>query len=522
MPTQPTGPAPAVRPPALIAAAFALLKLAVQLVAIRPYGYFRDELYYLACTEHLDWGYVDHPPLSIVLLKAWRELFGDSLVALRLPPALAGAGVVYLAGRLAMTLGGGAIATVVACASCLAAPGFLAFHHYYSMNAIDHLLWMVCAYLVARLLAEPRPTSWITLGVALGLGLLDKWSLLWFGAGLAVGLVATPARKALRTPWPYVCAAIAALLFLPNLVWQARNGWPTLEFMQNALSEKYVARSLGAFFGELALLSNPATLPVTIAGLFAPLFVERLRPYRALSFIPLVTIAIVASSRSSKAEYLLAALPIAAALGGTFWEGILVRRLGDRARRITLAAVLVPMFVLFLVALPFGLPVLTVSEFIRYSERLKVTPQTNEKKELAELPQFYADMHGWPELVDAAAAAFATLREDEKRCAKVWARTGGYGSAAAIDFFGHAKGLPRAISGHNSYGSWGFGTDERCAVVILGGDRARLEELFESLTQVTTVECGMCMPYENHKPVYVGRGMRRSWAELWPLLRHYD
>ncbi len=521
MPTQ-AGPASAARLSAGIAAGFALFKFGLQLVAIRPYGYFRDELYYLACAEHLDWGYVDHPPFSIALLKVWRVLFGDSLVALRLPPALVGAGVVYLAGRLAMTLGGGSIATFIACASCLAAPGFLGFHHYYSMNAFEHLFWVVCAYLVARLLAAPRPALWIWLGVTLGLGLLNKWSLLWFGAGLAVGLVATPRRKSLRTPWPYACAAIAMLFFAPHVVWQARNGWPTLEFMQNALTEKYVARSLGAFFGEVALISNPATLPVTLAGLIAPFFVARLRPYRALSLLLVVTIAIVASSRSGKAEYLLAAFPIATALGGAFWEGILVQRLGDRARRIALAAGLAPMIALFLLALPLGLPVLDEQDFIRYSKRLGVAPSSTEKKELAELPQFYADMHGWPELADAAAATFATLREDEKRCAKVWATTGGYGPAAAIDFFGRAKGLPRALSGHNNYWLWGHGADERCAVVILGGDRARLGELFDSLTQVTTVECGMCMPYENHKPVYVGRGMRRSWAELWPLLRHYE
>nr|AYM54544.1 glycosyl transferase family protein [Racemicystis crocea] len=518
-------PAPASVPtprPALVAAAFAALKLAIQLLAIRPYGYFRDELYYLACADHLDWGYVDHPPLSIAVLKLWRALFGDSLLALRLPSALAGAAVVYLAGRLAMAAGGGLTATVLACVSCLAAPGFLAFHHYYSLNAFDHLFWILAAYLVARIVLSPRPVLWIALGFTLGLGLLNKWSLLWFGAGLALGLVFTPARRSLRTPWPYVCAAIAALLFAPHLAWQSAHGFPTLEFMHNALAEKYVRLALGAFLGECALLSNPATVPISIAGLFAPFFVERLKPFRALSIIVLTTLAIVASSGSGKPEYLLAATPIAVALGAAFWEGPLTQRLGARVRFAALAALLSPMLALFAIALPFGLPVLSERAFIDYAKRLGITPQTSEKKELAELPQFYADMHGWAELVDAAELAFASLREDEKRCAKVWARTGGYGPAAAVDFFGRARGLPRAISSHNSYWMWGYGADDACPVVVLGGDRARIEETFERITQVTTVECGYCMPYENHKPVYVARGMRRSWAELWPLLRHYE
>lgn len=506
----------------ILAAVLAALKLAVQLLAIRPYGYFRDELYYLACADHLAWGYVDHPPLSIALLKLWRAVFGDSLLSLRLPAALAGAGVVYVAGRVAMALGGGPTAVLLTGASCIAAPAFLGMHHYYSMNALDHLFWIVAAYLVARLLAAPRPALWIALGATLGLGLLNKWSVLWFGAGLAIGLAATPARATLRTPWPYACAAIAALFFAPHLLWQAEHGFPTLEFMRNALDSKYVRLSPGAFFAEVAMLSNPATSLVSLAGLVGPFFSERLRPFRALSILGLVTIVIVASSGSGKPEYLLSVLPIAFALGATWWEGLVAARLGVRARRVALAAMLAPMLALLAVALPFGVPVLSERVFIAYAKRLGVAPKTSEKKELAELPQFYADMHGWPELADAAATAFATLSAEEKRCAKIIAATGGYGSAAAIDFFGRERGLPRAISGHNSYWLWGPGTDERCAVVVLGGDAGQIGAFFESVIRVTTVECGYCMPYENHKPVYVARGMRGTWAEAWPRLRHYE
>jgi len=519
MSTPQTGTA---RAAVVVAAAAALLKFGLQLAAIRPYGYFRDELYSLACADHLGWGYVDHPPLSIAALHLWRALFGDSLVALRLPPALAGAAVVYLTGRLAAALGGGAVAALVACASCLAAPAFAGFHHYYSMNALDHLAWVVAACLSARILAAPRPALWIALGVTLGLGLLNKWSVAWLGAGLALGLALTPARRALATPWPYACAAIAALIVAPNLIWQAAHGWPTLEFMRNALAGKYVRLSPGAFFGEVALLLNPATAPISIAGLAAPFFAERLRPFRALSIALLVVIAIVASSGSGKPEYLLSAAPIAFALGATWWEGLVTARLGAWARRAAVAALIVPMAALLAVAIPFAVPVLPAEDLIAYGKRVGITPKTSEKKEIGELPQFYADMHGWPELVEAAAAAFATLSEEERRCAKIWARTGGYGSAAAIDVLGRSRGLPRAISGHNSYWLWGFGPDDRCAVIVLGGAPERLDALFAEVTQVATVECGYCMPYENHKPVYVARGMRRSWAELWPLLRHYE
>jgi hypothetical protein len=318
-----------------------------------------------------------------------------------------------------------------------------------------------------------------------------------------------------------VCAAIAIALFAPNLVWQMANGWPTLAFMRGALEEKYVRASLGAFALDIALMTNPVAAPLLVAGLVAPFVAAPLRAFRPVAIVILTTIAIVVSSGSGKAEYLLAATPILLALGAT-WGASVIERLRPRVRVAAVAAIGVPMLAIFALTAPLALPVLPVDDFVRYAKWLGVAPSTNEKKELAELPQFYADMYGWHELADAAALAFATLRDDEKGCAKIMAVTGGYGPAAAIDFFGRSRGLPRAVSGHNSYWLWGYGKDERCAVVLLGGKREVLASYFDEVTPITTVECGRCMPYENHKPVYVARGMHASWAEAWPTIRHYE
>ncbi len=510
-----------------VAIGLAAAKLVVQLVALTPYGYFRDELYYLACSDHLAWGYVDQPPLSVVVLRLWRGVFGDSIASIRIVPALAGTAVVYLTVRTARALGAGAAAAGLAGLAVLTAPAFFAFDHYYSMNAIEHVVWAIVARLAVHLAQRPDDRrAWIALGVVLGLGALDKWSAGWLASGLALGLALTPARRALRTPWPYAAALLAGVLVAPHVLWEVRAGWPTLEFMRNALGDKYVPLSLGAFLAQLVKMANPATVPIAIAGALVPLAWwtrtgRALVAARPLALMFVVAFAIVAASKGGKPEYLLGAAPLLFASGAVAWEKLLAS--ASRAvRRGAFALATVALTALGAVGLPFGVPVLSEEAFVAYMKSIGEKPSTSEKKELAELPQFYADMHGWPELADAALLAWQTLSEEERRHAKIWAVSGGYGPAAAIDHFGPARGLPRAISGHNNYWMWGYGDETSDVVVLLGGPRERLEQLFVDLVLVTTFECRWCMPYENHKPIYVGRGMRRTWAELWPIVKRYE
>jgi hypothetical protein len=499
-------------------AALAAIKFSLQALALTPYGWFRDELYYVACSERLAFGYVDHPPLSVFVLWLWRALFGNSLAAMRLAPAITGAAVVWLAGALALELGGGLLAALLAGAAALSAPLLVGVDHLYSMNALDGLFWALGAWLVVRAVSAPSPGRWAALGVVLGLGLLNKWSVLWLGAGLAVGLVITPARRALATPGPWLAAAIAAALFAPNLAWQARHGWPTLEFMHNAMADKYVRTSLGGFLAQQVALMGPGAVPLALAGIAGPLFDRRAVAPRVLAAAFVVTLLIVAGSGSGKAEYLGPGYPLVFATGAVAAE----RWIPARARSFAAPAAAVAMIAIGAIGWPFVLPMLSEDRFIAYASRLGVKPSTSEQKELGALPQHYADMHGWDELVAAAAEAYATLAPEEREGAVVMAVTGGYGPAAAIDVLGRRAGLPRAISGHNNYWLWGFGDREPTAMILLGGRLDQLELEFASLVRVTTVECGLCMPYENHKPVWVGRGLKRPLSAVWPEVKHYD
>ena len=216
------------RPP-LAWAALALVAVAsvgVHALCLGQYGWFRDELYYASCARRLAWGYVDHPPLSIGLLALVRTVFGSGLEAPRLLAALVSAATCLTAGAIARELGGRRFAQVLAALALALAPMSLAIGHYYSMNVLDMLFWSAATLLALRAFDSGARGTWLSLGLLLGLGLLNKWSVLWLGCGLAVALLVSPRRGQLRSAGPWLGAALAALLFAPNLGWEWRHGWP--------------------------------------------------------------------------------------------------------------------------------------------------------------------------------------------------------------------------------------------------------------------------------------------------------
>ena len=315
-----------------IPAAFALAAMVLHLTCLTQYGWFRDELYYMASTRHLAWGYVDHPPLSIALLTLVRVLFGESLAAIRIVAAFLGAGTVFLTGRLARAAGGGAFAQTVACLCALLAPVYLAIGHFYSMNAIEMALWPAASLLLLRALRTGRAADWALLGALLGVGLLNKISASWLGLGIAIGLLLTPHRRALRTPGPWIAAAIAALFFLPHVLWQAGNHFPTLEFMRNATEHKMTGVSPQAFLREQVLVMGPGNAVVWIAGLWFALFARTGRPWRLLAWIWIAVAAILLVGGRSRASYLSPAYPAIFAAGGVAWERLLSGNRGRWAR----------------------------------------------------------------------------------------------------------------------------------------------------------------------------------------------
>ena len=193
------------------------------------YGYFIDEFYYLACADHLSLGYVDHPPLSIFLVWLVRGILGDSLLALRLVPALAGSLSLMVVGNIARRLGANSFGQVLAAGAMMIGLVYQVMFSYFSMNALSILLWAVGFSILVRIEQENEPRWWLAFGIVAGLGLLNKHTFILFPIGLFVAMLLTPARRHLASRWLWLGCAIALLLVLPNLIWQMINGWPSRE-----------------------------------------------------------------------------------------------------------------------------------------------------------------------------------------------------------------------------------------------------------------------------------------------------
>jgi len=479
------------------------------------YGYFRDELYYLACSDHLAFGYVDQPALSIFILKLSTLITGKSLVAIRLIPAMAGAATVFITGLITREMGGQKFAQFLACA-CSFSLITLAMDSYYSMNSIDIVLWAAVAYLLLKIIKTERPAWWIPLGIVLGLGLANKINVLFLGVGLFAGLVLTDQRKWLATRWPYLAGAIAFVLFAPYVIWNATNNWPHLEFIHNASTKKYAGLTPIRFILEQFLLNNPLAALVWIAGIIGLLCMDILKKYRLLVFLFIGPLFIFLVNGTSKGEYLSPAYCVLWSSGAIVWESITVGKWNGKAWRIAISTVIIiPMLIL----MPMVLPVLPVRDFIMYSKTLSITPDSSEGKELSKLPQFYADMFGWEEKTDAVYRAYQTLTPEEKRECIIYSDN--YGRCGAIDLFGKPLGLPHAIGSHNNYWMWGSGNATGRIIIVLGGNKEQLQQNFQTVEQVTVSTCRYCMPYENNVPVFICRNIRVPLSEIWPRIKSF-
>jgi hypothetical protein len=492
-----------------------LATIAFHLVTFRQYGYFRDELYYLANGAHLGFGYVEHPPLIGLIAWAVTSSIGTSLFAVRLLPALAAGATVSLSGVLARELGGGRFAQAVACISTMAAPCYLGLFGVFTMNAFDVLFWAVCFVILARIFRTGDERSWILFGVAAGVGLENKISILFLGFGLLVGLLLTRHRPMLTRGRVYLGGAIAALIFLPHVVWQWATGWPVLEFIRNATANKNVSFAPLTFLAQQVLQAGPLSMPIWIAGLGILLLSRRETRFRPLGWIYLAVLAVMLLT-NAKPHYLAPAYTMLFAAGSVAWERTAARWGGAPLR-----AALISILVLGgIVAAPMAKGILSEDNFIRYQAVLGVKVAAEERHTMGRLPQFFADMHGWPELASTVGTIYRSLPETDRTSACIFARN--YGEAGALELFGPREGLPTIISGHNSYYLWGPRGCTGEVLIVIGDNRARLEQLFQSVEPTGATRCTDCMPYENDRPIWVARGIRQRLAAVWPQVKAYN
>lgn len=493
----------------------AAITLILHLYAGRQYGFFVDELYYLACSQHLAWGYVDQPPLIALIAKIARTLFHDSLSGIRLPAALAAAGMAMLTGLLARELGGRRFAQFLAALCFLLAPGFLGLDHFLSMNAFEPLLWMGCALCVIRIIRDGRPRLWLWFGLLAGIGLENKHSMLIFGFGLIAGLLLTSERRVLATRWLWIGGAIAFLLFLPNLLWNIQHHFPFLEVQANIRrSGRDVPLSPLTFFAQEMLAMLPLSLPIWLAGLWYLFFHRDGKRYRALAWAWTIA-AIIIVAMSPRIYYLFPAYPLLFAAGAVAWERWLT---APRLQWIK------PVYATLMIVMggllaPTLLPLLPPETYIRYAETTHLQQPRIETHALGPLPQLFADQFGWPEMAATVAGAFHALPPDVQPKTCIFAQV--YGQAGAIDFYGPQYGLPPAISGHQNYYLWGPRGCTGESVLVMAGRQKNLEQSYASVRKVAHVEHPYSMPYE-HFDVFYCEHLKIPISEAWAHAKNWD
>lgn len=492
----------------------AAAKLLFHLLTANRYGIFRDELYYIACSEHLDWGYVDQPPLIALITWAARRMFGDSLLGLRLLPALAGAVLIWLTGKLTREMGGGRFAQVLAALAAFIAPIYLLMHHWMTMNAFEPLIWMGGAWCVLRAIKTEKPHYWLWFGVLAGLGMQTKYSIAFFVFGIFVGLLATSHRQYLRTRWLWIGAALAFLIFLPNLIWLIRHDFPFLELMRNIrMSGRDVVRSPLGFIADQAMLLNPILFPLWIGGLLWLLFGREGRRYRVLGVAYLVMLVSFIALKG-KNYYLAAAYPMLFAASALALERLTSRRWNwARGAYITVVAVAGAIIA------PTVAPILPVETYIRYQKALGFEPPRAENQRTGPLPQYFADEFGWEEMVREVARVYYSLPPSEQAKAVIFANS--YGQAGAIDFFGPKLGLPKAISNHQNYWLWGTRGQSADTVIVLGSDGSGDREHFRVVESVGRVE-HLYSRRDEHYDVFLCGAPTFNLEEAWPKMKKWN
>jgi hypothetical protein len=493
----------------------ALIRIVLYLIAGPNYGYFRDELYYLACGEHPSWGYVDQPPLIGWVTWLLQHSIGTSIWALRLLPALAGTASIYLAGVLARELGGRRWAMFLGSFTTLMAPILLALSHLYTMNAFDSLLWTGLAYLVVRITKTGNQKLWLAFFLLFGLTTLNKYGIVFWLSGLLVGILLTPLHDSLRTRWFWLGALAGFIVVLPNLLWQWSHHFPFLELMHNIRRNgRDIALPPFAFLkAQAEMLGYVAPLLVIFALLF--FFSKSGRNFRVIGWAYLVFLAEMMLLHG-KMYYLAPVYPMMFAAGAVWLE----QAAQPRAWAWTKYAVAIAIAAVSGIYAPTILPLLSVPHFLAYEHKMGITQQKFENQPEGALPQIYADMFGWEEIAQRVAAYYHTLSPEEQKKTAIFANN--YGDAGAIDFFGLKYGLPKSIGNHQSYWIWGPRQYTGESLIVLGdSDERNMQTKCTSYSIIGDTKHPLSRPDE-WMNIYHCRGFKWNLQEIWPHTKHWD
>jgi 4-amino-4-deoxy-L-arabinose transferase-like glycosyltransferase len=472
------------------------------------YGFHRDELDLLMSARQLAWGYVSYPPLAPFLARIGLTLFGSSLVGARVMPALAQGVVAVLVGLMGRDFGGKRLAQITAAVAVAIAPLALTSGILIQYMSFDYLWWVVLAFFFVRLLSTENPRWWLGIGAAIGLGMMTKYTMAFFVAGLAAAVLLTSTRRYLRSRWLWLGAGVALLIILPNLIWQIQHNFiavPYLSFIH--ARDVQIGRADSYLVDQLYANTNPITLPLWVAGLIWCAFQPGGKKFRALPWMFLTTFLLLLVSRG-RSYYLAPAYPMLLAAGSTWLESWLGRL--ARPRLVWMRGALAGLLALGGVAgalltepvAPIHSPVWNVA--IHVSD-------------------VFVEMVGWPELVQDVANIYAKIPAANKAGTAILA--GNYGEAGALELYGPGLDLPRMISGSNNLWERGYGSPAPQTVILVGFDKNYAGQLFNDCqvggmltnqAQVKNEETA------NHPLLFVCHQPRLPWSVMWQNMHWFQ
>jgi 4-amino-4-deoxy-L-arabinose transferase-like glycosyltransferase len=481
----------------------ALMTIVLHWITGHRYGFHRDELATLEDARHLDWGFVAYPPITPLFGRLSLILFGTSLAGFRFFAAVAEAAALVLTGLMAREMGGGRGAQLLAAAAAI--PFCLAGGALMQYVSFDYLCWVLAVFFVVKLLKTEDPRWWLAIGAAIGFGLQTKYTMAFFALAIALAALLTDARRYFKSRWLWYGVALSILIFLPNLIWQACNHFISLDFLRYihardvriGRADNFLPQQLELTLGGFFLF---------LAGLYFTLFTRDGKRFRMLAWMYAIPLAIFLIAKG-RAYYLAAAYPMLYAAGSVWLERKLSR--ASEVARSTIRAIVCVVLVADIVVVA--------------AVAVPVAPAGSDwAKRAMALNEDFREEIGWPELVESIAQVRDSLPNEDRASLGILAVN--YGEAGAVNLYGPQHGLPRAISGVNSFWQRGYGDPPPETLIVVGADLDDLQGEFASCHLAARVWNRLGVRNEEtrgHPSIFVCRQLLKPWPQFWRDFRYF-
>jgi hypothetical protein len=494
-----------------LAVAFATLALLLASGFVPPWELFHDEFYYWACAQRFELGYVDHPPLAPWILRLVTALVGDGVVGFRIAPALCAAGSILLTSELARRFGAGRWGQTTAALAVATGPIYLTFFSFYSVNAFELVLWAAISLAFVERIRSGNPRTWLMLGALVGVAALDKHTVGLLVAALAVGALASPPLRAdLRERWLWLGVALALTVALPNLLWNAVHGWPSLSFYASRASGILPASLADALLIQI-VSTNPATLLLWLPGLFFLLVSARMRRYRPLGIAFGILLVGILVSGQRRVDRIAGIYPVAFAAGAALWQQSQWR--GAALLRAAIPTLVLAMGILLV---PISLTVVRPAQVEAFFRALGRRPAIETADVDQWMPLTLLGRLEWRRFSREVFGMVDTLPEAQRSRAAILAPHWLY--ASILEYYGREREGPPVVSPHNAYFFWRGDAAGRDRVITVGIAPEVVERRFDDAQLLGRFECGYCTAWRPDLPVYLATVRGRplvEWLTEW-------